>query len=413
MTVPRSVPTIFAAALLLFGADRLLSQAEPEEVDTVTDEITVTAQRVEESVQDVPISIVTLSGEEIEQQAIRDVQGIADAAPGVVLGNQSSTTGEIAVTIRGIGSNTLGLGTESTVGYYVDGVYMPRPQSFASAFLDLERVEVLRGPQGTLWGRNSTGGALNLVTRSPEASFRGSVIGSLSDYDAPGGASDSRYGLSLTGPLTSKVLARISGVSASVEDATWNEHLQERADNLDGTTLRVGLTMLPTTGTTFTLRADQTDDDAHNNFQLRTGSFAAESLTGSLLPFFGHAEPIGPHRIAANIAPLSTYEESGLSLHIDHQTAGGLTLTSISSTRSLDSDRIADVDASPLDFVENHGTYGSDWWSQEVQLRGASDRTRWIAGAGFTFTGPAFPSKRWRGRKPYPANRSCPALPWN
>ena len=144
----------------------------------------MTAQKIEESVQDVPISIVTRTGEELDVQAIGDMQALAQAAPGVVASSQTPTTGEVTLTIRGVGSSVLGLGTEATVGYYVDGVYMPRPQAATNPFLDLERVEILRGPQGTLWGRNSTAGAINVVTRAPRGEFHGRLFGAVSQLDA-------------------------------------------------------------------------------------------------------------------------------------------------------------------------------------------------------------------------------------
>ena len=381
-----SLAFALAALLALFAVAATAqesSEAESAETpeSTMAEEITVTAQRVEESLQDVPISIVTLSGEDLEERAILDVQGLAEAAPGVVVSNQSSTTGEMSLVIRGIGSNTFGLGTESTVGYYIDGAYLPRPQGFANPFLDLERVEILRGPQGTLWGRNSTGGAINLVTRAPEGQFRGRLFASGSDFAAPEGATGRRLGLSLTGPLTPKVWARASGTGTLIEEATWNDHLNEGSDANDGLSYRLGLTFLPSDSLTYTLRADRTDDDSHGNFHLKPGDVSPLSLVGTLSRFYGFDNPMDVHRIAANIAPTSRYEESGFSLHVDKVLGGGATnLTSISSWRDFDSRRRADVDAMPVDFVENVGEYGSEWWSQEVQLRGDGDRASWIAG---------------------------------
>ena len=380
MSRSRFVP--FATLLVLaLTAGVAAAQDADDPAATVADEITVTAQRIEESLQEVPISVVAVSGEELERQAILDVQGLADAAPGVVVSNQSSTTGEVSLVIRGIGSNTFGLGTESTVGYYVDGAYLPRPQGFVNPFLDLERVEILRGPQGTLWGRNSTGGAINLVTRAPEGQFKGRLFAAASDFAAPESASGRRYGLSLTGPLTRKVWARASGSGTTIEDATWNDHLGQGSDANDGLSFRAGLTFLPSDTLTFTLRADLTDDDSHGNFHLKPGDVSPYSLVGTLSRFYGFDNPRDVHRIAANVAPISAYEENGFSLHVDKVLGGGeANLTSISSWRDFTSSRRADVDAMPVDFVENVGDYESEWWSQEIQVSGDRDRARWIAG---------------------------------
>ncbi len=352
-------------------------QADPPAVE---DQITVTAQRVEEDLQDVPISIIAVGGEEIENQAISDVQDLADSAPGLVVSGQSSSTGELALTIRGIGSNTFGLGTESTVGYYVDGVYMPRPQGFLNQFLDLERIEVLRGPQGTLWGRNTTGGAIHLVTRRPEGQFAGRVFGSYGEIGGPADAGEQSFSASLTGPLGEKLLGRISATQTTQEDYTFNEALGRTVDNVDGYGVRGALTFLPSDDVSATLRVDATDNDSHNNFNLRPGDVGPTTTLGTLLRFFELQSPSDTYRIAANIAPESEYEETGLSLDVEWMASPNVQLQSISSYREYESFRRTDVDATPLDFVENLGTFDHEWWSQELKLNGGNERVEWIAG---------------------------------
>ena len=382
---PRPLPSFLVPLALVVPVALVAGAAtaqEPDETEAaLADEITVTAQRVEEAVQDVPISIVTRSGEELERQAIGDVQALAEAAPGVVISGQSPTTGEVAIYIRGIGSSTLGIGTEPTVGYYVDGVYMPRPQAAVNPFLDLERIEILRGPQGTLWGRNSTAGAVNVVTRAPEGQFHGRLFTSFSEYDSSQSAEGRRYGMSLTGPVSSKVLGRFTGAAAQVEDPTWNDFLGAGPDNFDGVTLRGSLTFLPSDSLTFTIRADSTDDDAHANFPFKPFDVSPYSTVGTLNRFYGYAEPDGVHTVSTDVAPTSPYEESGFSLTIDKAMGNGANLTSIGSWREFDSMREADVDGSPNPFVMTSGTFNSQWWSQELQLSGASERANWVAGA--------------------------------
>ncbi len=375
MTFVRSMAGMAGVALLLAGNP--LSAQTP----TVTEEVTVTAQRVEESLQDVPISIITRSGEELEEQAIGDVQALAETAPGVVVSGQSSTTGEVAVYIRGIGSSTLGLGTEPTVGYYVDGVYMPRPQALVAPFVDLERIEILRGPQGTLWGRNSTAGAINVVTRAPENEFHGRLFLSGSEFDASPSASGSRYGLSLTGPVTDKVWGRLTGTASSIDDPTFNEFLDAGSDNFDGASLRAALTFVPADSLIYTIRADSTNDDAHANFHLKPGDVSAYSTVGTLNRFYGFSDPNDVHRVAVDTAPLSEHSEAGFSLDIDKAMNGGMSFKSISSWREFDSLRDADVDGSPLRIATTSGAFDSAWWSQEVQWSGANDRANWVAGA--------------------------------
>ena len=374
----RPLPALVALALI---AGVATAQEAEDPATEMTDEITVTAQRVEEAIQDVPISIVTRSGDELERQALGDVQALAEASPGVVVSGQSPTSGEAAIYIRGIGSGTLGIGTEPTVGYYVDGVYMPRPQAAVNPFLDLERIEILRGPQGTLWGRNSTAGAVNVVTRAPEGQFHGRLFASLSEFDSSEAADGRRYGLSLTGPVTSKVWGRFAGASSKIGNPTYNDFLNAGSDNFDGVNMRGGVTFLPSDSLTLTIRADITDDDAHANFQFKPGDVSRYSTVGTLNSFYGYTEPADVHRVAADALPVSPYEENGFSLHINKMIDGRTSFTSISSWRDFDSMRDSDIDGSPHVFVNLSSTFESKWWSQEFRFHGANDRANWVAGA--------------------------------
>ncbi len=376
------LPSRLAAYTTACAAGLMLATmgAAQEEPTVVEEEMTVTAQRVEQELQDVPISIIAVSAEDLEQRAINDVQELADAAPGVVVSGQSSSTGELALTIRGIGSNTFGLGTESTVGYYVDGVYISRPQGFLNQFLDLERVEVLRGPQGTLWGRNSTGGAINVVTKAPSNQFEGRLFAELGEIDSPESAEEQRFAFSLGGGFSDRAFGRLSVQSNQTEDYTFNELLGRTFDNVDGYSVRGAVTFLPTESVSVTVRADLTDNDSHNNFTLRPGDIGPDSVLGTLLRFYDLDAPADVHRVAANIAPESAYEESGFSLDVNWTSGSGLELQSLTSFREFESRRVADVDASALDFVENVGEFDVEWYSQELKLTGSTDNFDWIGG---------------------------------
>lgn len=353
----------------------------PEGAPVIQDEIEVTAQRVEQRLQEVPISVVVVSGEDMVDRGMGDVQALADAVPGVVVSGHSPVSGEVSLFIRGVGSNTSGLGAEAAVGYYVDGVYMPRPQSLVGSFLDLERAEVLRGPQGTLWGRNSTGGTISLVTKAPESEFRGAVEAALRRFDSPGDAEGTSYGFALTGPLTRNLWGRLSGSSLSVEDAAWNEYLREPSKNLDGFLGRAALSYHADDTLTFTLRADATNDDSHHNFHLKPGDTSRRSIVGTLIRFYGLSNPASVHRVASGDQPVSAFDESGVSLHAYKTLGRGrLNLTSISSSREFASNRRADVDGTALSFVDTEGSYESEWWSQELQLRGAARRANLVVG---------------------------------
>src|SRR3546814_17442060 len=113
------------------------------------------------------MSIDVIGGEKLVNQGIEDVQRLAESLPSLVVGDQDGTFGGVNLSIRGVGSNS----GEPAVGYYVDEIYIANPGGFVSQFIDVDRVEVLNGPQGTLFGRNTTGGVVNFLTKRPSTEF--------------------------------------------------------------------------------------------------------------------------------------------------------------------------------------------------------------------------------------------------
>ena len=146
------------------------------------EEIVVTATKRAESIQDVPISISAYSGDFLQDSNIQTLQDLSLYAPNFTLATSSQPT-NARIFIRGIGS-VGNSAIETSVGVYVDGVYYPRPGSVLGNLLDLEAVEVLRGPQGTLFGRNTAAGALNLRTRDPSDQTEGYLQAGVGDYGA-------------------------------------------------------------------------------------------------------------------------------------------------------------------------------------------------------------------------------------
>src|SRR3984957_19562813 len=166
-------------------------------------EIIVTAQKRPENANTVPIVMTVLTNQELIQAGVRTTQQLEWATPGLVFGN---TNGFAQPYIRGIGTDLIGPGQDSPVGFYLDGVYLPFTTSLLQQFGDISRVEVLKGPQGTLYGRNTTGGAVNIITRDPQQAFSAdaSVSGGNDGY-----AKATTY---VTGGLTDHLSANFAGV---------------------------------------------------------------------------------------------------------------------------------------------------------------------------------------------------------
>ncbi len=201
-----SIALACALALLLgvISPTPVLSQSSPQSRPAL-EEITVTARKREEGLNDVPIAITAMSGDMIQQNNLSDISGLAEQLPNVSFGEAFTSSDRFA--IRGISTNGTNVGFEQAVGFNVDGFYFGRSRFGQTMFLDLERVEILKGPQNTLIGKNNTAGAINMVTRKPGNELGGYVS---SSYDF-----DNAEGLSLEGavdvPFSENVRARFAG----------------------------------------------------------------------------------------------------------------------------------------------------------------------------------------------------------
>ena len=142
------------------------AQAEGEGVNPADagNVIIVTATRRAEDIQDVPIAVTAVDPTQLERQGVANVQQITQVSPSFSTSNAQNAGGTVVLRIRGVGTTSNNIGFESAVGIFIDGVYQSRPGIALSEFVDIERVEILRGPQGTLFGRNTSAGALNITT---------------------------------------------------------------------------------------------------------------------------------------------------------------------------------------------------------------------------------------------------------
>ncbi|HQY70407.1 MAG TPA: TonB-dependent receptor [Pseudomonadales bacterium] len=168
------------------------------------EEVVVTAQRREESLQDTPISITAFTPDRIADLGIHNVTDIGEFAPNISIAKQPGSNVSLAIYIRGVGSAESSVVNDPKVGVYVDGVYVSKAVGGVFDVVDLERVEVLRGPQGTLFGRNTTGGAVNITTKKPTGEFGLKANGTLGNYDTQ------RYGLRMDLPEYYNVAANLS-----------------------------------------------------------------------------------------------------------------------------------------------------------------------------------------------------------
>lgn len=178
--------TPFAAGLLASSfmvAPAFAQDAGADEGAEAFDDnvIIVTATKRAEDVQDIPLAVTAVSPAQLEAQGVVNVQNITQVSPSFSTSQAQNSSGTVVLRIRGVGTTSNNIGFESAVGIFIDGAYQSRPGVALSEFVDVERVEVLRGPQGTLFGRNTSAGALNITNRRP-------------DLDEVGGFFNATYG---------------------------------------------------------------------------------------------------------------------------------------------------------------------------------------------------------------------------
>ena len=216
---------VAACSLSLSG----LTQAQKLE------EVVVTAAKVEASIQDTPIAVSAFTQEQLDAQLINDASAMQFSVPNLTQTKGNFTGGDIR--IRGIGSGAVGTFGDSGVGIHVNGIYQVATRIFETQFLDMERVETLRGPQGTLYGRNTTGGVINLITsKADPTEFSASIDGTVGNY----GASQGRF--HVNAPLSDTLALRVAGMSLERDGFTTNEFTGNDVDDRSLWSGRLSLT---------------------------------------------------------------------------------------------------------------------------------------------------------------------------
>ena len=328
--------TLLALALSVAGT----AQAEPApQVHGAIEELIVTAQHREETIQDAPISIAAFGSETLAKMGIVSVTDIDKTVPNVLLTPFPASRTAANAFIRGIGSVDVQVTKDAAVGIYVDGVFLGRASGLATEVADLERVEVLRGPQGTLYGRNTTGGAINMITTKPEQALKFKQQLSVGNRDYW------RSQTMLNVPLTEQLAARVSYVGSQkngwVKNAgsgpDFNEDRKEAG--------RVALRWTPSD----TLTADYAYDTSHTSGGMGVYQItAAPALSnGTPNPFYPY---VNPHRMGtlsvANGDKGIDDKASGHSLTLNWEVDPHLSLKSITAYRKLNSSSYFDYGAS-------------------------------------------------------------------
>ncbi|WP_018343142.1 TonB-dependent receptor [Cytophaga aurantiaca] len=345
-------------------------------------EVVISSRRRDESAQDVPIPISIVGGAKVDEAGAFNVNRVKELVPSVQL--YSSNPRNTGLNIRGLGS-PFGLtndGLDAGVGYYVDGVYYARPAATTLDFIDIDRIEILRGPQGTLFGKNTSNGAFNIVTKAP--SFK------------PGGVFESSFGnfgyiqakLSVTGPISPKIAARLSFSGTQRDGLIYNEKANQQVNDINNLGIRGQILYNVTTKTKITIIGDATRQHPNGYAQVAAGVVTTQrsayrqfsAITADLnytLPSTNAFD----RKIDQNTASKSFNNIGGVSVNVDSKIGKG-TFTSISAGRYWNWDPSTDRDFIGLDALRlSQNPSKQQQLSQEFRYAGNfSDRLSGVAG---------------------------------
>ncbi|MGZ5097956.1 MAG: TonB-dependent receptor [Usitatibacter sp.] len=364
-----------AAIALALSQVALVEPAQAQATDTKKEDVVkgdvvvVTARRREELIQDVPGAVSAFSGAALERAGIPDITGLADLVPNTTLKTSRATNSTLTAFIRGIGQQDPVAGYEQGVGVYLDDVYLARPQGALTDIYDLERIEVLRGPQGTLYGRNTIGGAIKYVTRRLSADPELNVKATLGNYN--------EKDLVVKGNLPISDTIRLGATVASFNHDGFGKNVVNGLDNYNKDVLagRVSAEFTPTSALFVRLAADRTVDDSlpRQGYRLTPGPAPTnEPVLGgnfdtraNLYTVLGHAQQVTTH---------------GESLLVDWMINPELSFKSITATRAAKSYAPIDFDSLNAPLFEAPAIYTDKQRSQEFQFTYTGPRLQGVAG---------------------------------
>ena len=337
------------------------------EDDYVLKDTIVTATKTGETVlQKTSISITAFDDEQIKKQGSLNITDLADFAPNV---NIWGGNGEGAIFIRGIGNDSTGILQEPNVGVYIDGVYMERGLGASMAdFVDIERVEILRGPQGTMYGRNSTGGAMNIITKAPSDKLELKVVGEYASFDKL------RFDGTITGPLMAdKVNGRLT-ISTSQYDGYTDIVAGPTKNDIEFNSVRGSLNFKFHDDINILLRADyeERDNAAPINKMMTndpTGAYASYVI------------PNGFYEVKTSQVSRKSQKSLGFSGHITWDLPAEITFRSTTAYREYEMSSDLDGDGTDLQIGNLREQSDLDTFSQELQFDGKYRALDWIIGA--------------------------------
>lgn len=374
--------SVSAFVLSVFGVNTHAqdgqSAAGQKEKGAVLDEIVVTAQRYEQSLQKTPVSVVAVSGDDLQTLGVASFNDLDSFVPNFSTGFGQGYSNWAVLTIRGLGGGEGFVYQEPSVGVYIDDIYYPRAQGAMLDLVDVERVEVLRGPQGTLFGRNTSGGAVRYISKKPDRELGGKITGATGNYKRRDMQSVANI------PLGDTLSTRFTFASKSRDGFVTRLNDGVRMGDINVVAMRGQLRWRPTTRWDVNLSVDaiQAEDhgvardipliDPTDTYPTRLGDpgYNASLVTPSRYTVVGG----DPDR--------NENESHGITGTIQYDLTDNMSIKSLTGYRRSDALNIQDWDQTPYVLNAADARFNFSNISQELQMDGSSfsDRLKWVAG---------------------------------
>ncbi|WP_138380408.1 TonB-dependent receptor [Luteithermobacter gelatinilyticus] len=376
--------TCLMGGLFVFSA----FAAETVMAQTILDEIVVTAQKRAENLQDVPVSVTAFSGEALKDLGFEDSTSLASQVPNFTFGTPVGEGNNPGFTLRGVGLNDFGDGNEAPIAMYVDEVYIGTLAGQTIQLFDMERIEVLRGPQGTLYGRNATGGLVHFITAKPTEELQGYADLTIAEHG------QIRMEAAASGALHEKVRARISGVRHVDNGFVTNRlNSDHDANNTDYYAGRLQLEFLPTEQLSLLLnghfgKVDQNAAD-YDHVGLLDENFEMCAMDAILAD---QCQDVTGYRDADGDIYTGSYDRQSF-LRVDTYGFSGkleyageeVEVVSVTAYENVDKLHQEDTDMGPSNYLEPTFGVESEQFSQEVRVSGSTDQFKWVIG-GYYYT---------------------------
>lgn len=371
----------------------LVATAAVAQERRVIEEVLVTAQKREQAVTDVSLSVIAFTGDMARANGVNRVQDIAFLVPNVDIKGSSQSEANPAITIRGIGMNNFNSNNNQSVGVYVNEVFLSSPGMMSLSMMDIERIEVLKGPQGTLYGRNSSGGAINIISAKPTQDLDGFANLSIGDYDTV------RFEGAFGGGLSDTISGRVS-VLYDKQGESFHTNALTGTDFGDSENTGVrGQLAYDGDQLSANLMVTVINQDVANrpftHFGMMDAAFSyvpCAAVAGGALDnttcfdLLGYQNPHDPNGFVHDFDPnrMGEYRTDSdvvnATLRLNYDFTNAMTLMSI--TGYIEQDRLYGENtwSQPLEFFAVTHDEDMDQLSQEFRLSGSSDRTDWVAG---------------------------------